>query len=208
MLIPSALLEDIRSGAITSIYRRWSRPHARPGATHKIPGGLIAIDAVRTVEVGELTDADARPAGFATAEALTTELFRWPGERIYRIDFHYDGPDPLIALREVANLDEATIAETVARLDRMDGRSSRGAWTRPVLLAIREHPAIRAAELASRFGQEVAEFKRDVRKLKALGLTISLERGYELSPRGLAIVEALAPPRSRSGVSARAGTKR
>ncbi len=30
----------------------------------------------------------------------------------------------------------------------------------------------------------MAPFKLDVRKLKARGLTISLEKGYRLSPRG------------------------
>ena len=34
------------------------------------------------------------------------------------------------------------------------------------------------------FGRETQPFKLDVRKLKNLGLTISLEVGYRLSPRG------------------------
>jgi hypothetical protein len=32
-------------------------------------------------------------------------------------------------------------------------------------------------------------FKRDVRKLKELGLTESLEVGYRLSPRGAALLD-------------------
>ena len=35
-------------------------------------------------------------------------------------------------------------------------------------------------------GRETAPFKADVRKLKELGLTESLEVGYRLSPRGRA----------------------
>jgi hypothetical protein len=35
-------------------------------------------------------------------------------------------------------------------------------------------------------GRETLPFKRDVRKLKELGLTESLEVGYRLSPRGRA----------------------
>ena len=35
-------------------------------------------------------------------------------------------------------------------------------------------------------GRETLPFKRDVRKLKELGLTRSLEVGYEISPRGRA----------------------
>lgn len=40
------------------------------------------------------------------------------------------------------------------------------------------------ADLAPEVGQDLARFKLNVRKLKSLGLTISLETGYRLSPRG------------------------
>ena len=42
------------------------------------------------------------------------------------------------------------------------------------------------ADLAARLGRERLDFKTDVRKLKALGLTESLTVGYRLSPRGMA----------------------
>jgi hypothetical protein len=40
-------------------------------------------------------------------------------------------------------------------------------------------------------GREKHPFKLDVRKLKELGLTESLEVGYRLSPRGRAVMEGL-----------------
>ncbi|WP_225771433.1 hypothetical protein [Inquilinus sp. Marseille-Q2685] len=40
-------------------------------------------------------------------------------------------------------------------------------------------------------GREIAAFKTDVRKLKALGLTESLKVGYRLSPRGRALLERI-----------------
>jgi len=43
--------------------------------------------------------------------------------------------------------------------------------------------------LAAELGYETAWFKNNVRKLKALGLTESLEVGYRLSPRGRAFLE-------------------
>jgi predicted transcriptional regulator len=49
---------------------------------------------------------------------------------------------------------------------------------------IEARPATRAPDLAASLGRETQPFKTDVRKLKNLGLTISLERGYRLSPRG------------------------
>jgi Mn-dependent DtxR family transcriptional regulator len=45
---------------------------------------------------------------------------------------------------------------------------------------------VRAADLAKHLGRDRKSFKTDVRKLKELGLTESLEVGYRLSPRGRA----------------------
>jgi predicted transcriptional regulator len=59
-----------------------------------------------------------------------------------------------------------------------------GAWTYECLQAIADNPGKRAPDLAESFGRETAPFKRDVRKLKELGLTESLEIGYRLSKRG------------------------
>ena len=50
---------------------------------------------------------------------------------------------------------------------------------------------VRAPDLAASLGRETAAFKDDVRKLKALGLTISHSPGYELSPRGRALLDRL-----------------
>ena len=64
--------------------------------------------------------------------------------------------------------------------------SRRGPWTGDVLRVIAARPAVRAAELAADLGLETQVLKRDVRKLKELGLTESLATGYRLSPRGAA----------------------
>jgi DNA-binding IclR family transcriptional regulator len=65
-------------------------------------------------------------------------------------------------------------------------RGRREPWTRQVLELIRDRPETLAADLAASLRMEKAPFKRDVRKLKELGLTESLPVGYRLSPRGLA----------------------
>ena len=75
------------------------------------------------------------------------------------------------------------IADLDGRLARLDARRP---WTAQVLRLIAERPGVRAADLAAELGRERLEFKTDVRKLKALGLTESLEVGYRLSPRGRA----------------------
>ena len=50
----------------------------------------------------------------------------------------------------------------------------------------RGEPAISAMA-----GQDKMSFKLNVRKLKTLGLTESLEVGYRLSPRGAALLDEL-----------------
>ncbi len=57
-----------------------------------------------------------------------------------------------------------------------------------MLRCLASNPAVRAGDLASELGYEKKWFKNNVRKLKALGLTESLEVGYRLSPRGRAFL--------------------
>ena len=52
---------------------------------------------------------------------------------------------------------------------------------------------VRAPDLAASVGLEVPRFKRRVRQLKGLGLTISLDVGYLLSPRGRAYLRVSRP---------------
>ena len=49
----------------------------------------------------------------------------------------------------------------------------------------------RAGDLCRMAGQDKMSFKLNVRKLKTLGLTESLEVGYRLSPRGMALLDEL-----------------
>ena len=103
---------------------------------------------------------------------------------MYRIRFHrVDEPDPRSVLAASDDLSPDDRTEIQRRLDRLDRASTTGPWTRAVLETIAARPATRAADLAESFGRETLPFKTDVRKLKNLGLTESLEVGYRLSPR-------------------------
>jgi hypothetical protein len=53
---------------------------------------------------------------------------------------------------------------------------------------IAANEAVRAPDLAARVGLDTPRFKRRVRQLKGLGLTISLDVGYRISPRGRAFL--------------------
>ncbi len=103
-----------------------------------------------------------------------------------------DEPDERDVLAADAALTEADLADLDRRLARLDRASSHGPWTHATLRLIAEHPAVRAGDLADLAGREMHPFKLDVRKLKNLGLTISLGTGYRLSPRGEAYLAHLA----------------
>ena len=98
----------------------------------------------------------------------------------------WGGPDPRDALSADTSFTVEQVEALAATLARWDARSP---WTRQTLELIRDRPATRAPDLAASVGRETAPFKRDVRRLKELGLTHSLEVGYRLSPRGRAYLD-------------------
>ena len=82
-----------------------------------------------------------------------------------------------------------SVEEIVVKLDRMDQRAT-APWTRATLRLIGEQPAVVSTALAEQLGRERFALKADIRKLKALGLTQSLEVGYRLTPLGAEVVSA------------------
>jgi hypothetical protein len=184
MLFRQDTLRRIEAGEVTLAFRRWRRPTVKAGGTLRTRAGVLAIDSVERVEEDAISDADALRAGAPDRSALLAGLR--PEGTLYRIEFRLEGPDPRIALRARADLDRAERAAIDARLAHLDAASRHGPWTRRVLELIADRPATLAAELAGELGREKAPFKADVRKLKELGLTESLEKGYRLSPRGRA----------------------
>jgi hypothetical protein len=182
VLFRRAALDGIAAGEITVAFRRWRRPTVKAGGTLRSRAGMLAIDSVDPIGVTRITRADARRAGFEDADAVRASLA--PEGQLYRIVFHLAGPDPRIALRERGDLSPDERADLERRLAAMDQRSARGPWTAATLKAIAENPGKRAVDLAEDFGMAKLPFKTDVRKLKELGLTESLEVGYRLSPRG------------------------
>lgn len=193
MLIRRPVLDAVAAGVVTVLFRRWDRPRVRAGGTQRTAVGVLEWTSVEPVAEADLTEADARDAGFADLAAL---LAAQGGDgRLFRIGVRPAGPDPRVALRARSRLSPRQRAELAARLERLDRLSRRGPWTAQVLELIATHPGVRAPDLAESLGLETPVFKRDVRKLKELGLTESLEVGYRLSPRGRAWRRAAAGPR-------------
>jgi len=184
MLFKQKVLEGIEAGRVTVAFRRWKRPTVKAGGSLLTGAGLLAIQKVERIEVERLRPMDARKAGFDSLEELLHDLQSQRAELLYRIQFVLAGPDPRIALREGKILRNDDFEKVRARLTLLDERSTVGKWTRAVLEMIGRFPERSAGELAEQSGYEKEWLKINIRKLKNLGLTESLNPGYRLSPRG------------------------
>ena len=190
MLIKNTDLDEIKSGKITLIFRRWKRPCVKAGGTQMTQRGVIGIGSVDIVTEKQITKKDAKAAGFETKADLIAQLYD-RGEDIYRIAVRWIGEDPRKALRTNDKLTKTELNEIIAKLQKLDAGSQRGNWTQLYLQMIYDQPNTHAAILAESIGLDIPRFKPWVRKLKALGLTESLRPGYRLSPRGQKVLEAL-----------------
>lgn len=185
MLLKRNVLDGVLAGKVSLAFRRWRKPTVRAGGTLTTAIGVLAIDSISIVEEAEISEHDAVLADYSSLAELRRDLARQREGQVYRIALRYACEDPRLALRAADTIDE----ELLGKLKRLDREAP---WTQLALTLIGANPGRRAAELARQFGRDTASFKTDVRKLKALGLTESLETGYRLSRRGETLLAHLA----------------
>ncbi len=75
MLNKLEVLEAIRAGRIDLQFRRWPRPRVKPGGTLKTRIGQLKIGRIDDMRPEDVTEAEARRAGFADL----AEFHRWLG---------------------------------------------------------------------------------------------------------------------------------
>jgi hypothetical protein len=92
MLLKREVLEAIRDGRIDLQFRRWSRPTVRAGGTLKTKLGLIRIGQITDMRPEEVSEADARRAGFADRAAFEAWLATMKqGPLFQRIEVNWAG---------------------------------------------------------------------------------------------------------------------
>ncbi|WP_456823620.1 hypothetical protein [Cellulomonas sp. P5_E12] len=181
MLLNQRIADGIRSGEVTLAFRRWATPRVKPGGSFLSSVGIVLVGPVD--EVSGATPDEARAAGASSVDEVVGGRTELP---LYRIGLSWGGPDPREALSADTSFTAEQLEALAATLARWDASTP---WTRQTLELVRDRPATRAPDLAASVGRETAPFKRDVRRLKELGLTHSLEVGYRLSPRGRAYLD-------------------
>jgi len=193
MQFTAAFKELIRGDRIDVTFRYWRMPRVRVDGTYRIAPDL-AIRVIDLAVVSRISDADAQRAGFPAADALRDYLTRArtnADAALYRVAFErIAAPADSRSRLAVQAPDDSELAMLSRRLTAMDARSTTGAWTRRVLADIDAAPGVRAGDLADAIGWETPRFKVHVRRLRALGLTHSLEAGYRISLRGRSLLAA------------------
>jgi hypothetical protein len=184
MLFKQKHLEAIKLGKITLAFRRWKKLAVKPGSLIKTSVGVIRITTVEEINVSQISDTEAVSAGLRDASTLIGLLGKQDEGQVYRMGVLFDSEDPRIELRETVELEEVEFAQIQKELLNLDKNSKTGKWTGKVLEAIKANPRLKAADLAVLVKREKEWLKLNVRKLKGLGLTISHEPGYSISPRG------------------------
>lgn len=191
MLFKKTVLDRIASGEITLAFRNWKKPTVKAGGQLKTGAGVLSIQSIKPIDQDSISDKDVILAGYSSLHALLTDLNNTREGQLYRISFSLAGADPRLALRENTALTSVDIQQLRQRLSKMDATSKVGPWTESVLKLIRNHPQVRAQTIADISSFEKEWLKTHIRKLKNLGLTISEDIGYRISPRGEALLKHL-----------------
>lgn len=178
----------IVDGAVRLTFRLWEKPHVKVGGRYRVhPIGVVEVNSVDRVTVGDITERDARAGGFESRADLlgymapVAKTALTDATPVFRVGFVHGGDGDRVASALETELTAEALADLVKRVGRLERD---GKWVRKVMELIGKHPQVAASQLAKKLKREKEEFKIDVRKLKKLGLTQSFEVGYEVSPRG------------------------
>lgn len=191
MFFKVAHLKGIKRGEISLAFRKWKTQSVKKGTLLKTAIGQIEILDIEEIKPLEITDELAIKAGFQSSKELTEVLSKRKEGQIYKIEISFHSEDPRISLRNKSKLSTQEFDIIRSKLQRLDQYSKQGPWTEKVLNLIKNNPHKRAADLATIYGSEKDKFKLNVRKLKNMGLTISHDVGYSISPLGETYLELL-----------------
>lgn len=187
MLFKQATLKQIKAGKVKLAFRKWKTPSAKAGGLQKTSIGVLLIEEVKKIPSRSITNEWAVKAGYENKEALLQELNTRSEGAVYKIKLRLHGEDPRLELREQLLSAEECIA-LQKKLQQLERKTT---WVNDTLKVIQQHPHTRAADLAGLLHREKDWLKLHIRKLKNLGLTISFEPGYTLSPRGVSYMKWL-----------------
>ena len=187
--------EGLVKGTVTLSFRLWDKARVKPHGRYRVhPIGVVEVSSVRKCRLQDISEADARAAGFSgLAELIEYMRPVARGElkdstEVFCIELRHAGDGDYVPAALEANLSEEQWALLAKKLLRLEGPSP---WVSRALELISERSHVAASKLAPFFDLPTPAFKERIVKLKKLGLTQSFEVGYALTPLGEAFLRRL-----------------
>lgn len=181
MIFRNEFLRMIQSGRVKVAFRQWKRLSICEGKTLRTKIGVIRFKKVQEIEVSRISNKDAKLAGYTSLNDLMDDLSGVGS--VYKISFELIGPDPRVELRSKTKFSAVEADQIIRQLRKMDTRGRVKWWIVPVLEQINSKQK-NSSQISNELGLEQANLKLKIRKLKDLGLTMSFNAGYGISPRG------------------------
>ena len=91
MQFTKRLRDPIARGEITCSVRIWRQPHVKVGHSYRMGEGRVVVDALRQIKLEDVTPALARKSGFAGVVDLLKTAKHGHGDKVYLVEFHYEG---------------------------------------------------------------------------------------------------------------------
>lgn len=94
MMFTKRLREPVMRGDVTCSVRIWQKPKVRAGGRYALGPGHIVVSSIREMSLADVTPALARRSGFEGLVDLLKVARHGPGERVFLVEFDYEGPEP------------------------------------------------------------------------------------------------------------------
>src|SRR5262245_16897153 len=111
LLFQSRFHQGLVDGSVTLTFRQWPTARVKPGNRYRVhPIGVVIVDGVEQVRLGDVTNKDAVKAGFSDREALIDYIMPVAkGKldddfRMWRIELHHGGDGDFVPLATESNL--------------------------------------------------------------------------------------------------------
>ncbi len=95
MMFARRLREPVMRGEITCSVRIWQGPRVKAGGRYPLGPGLVEVTSIHEISLADVTPDLARRSGFAGVVDLLKVAKHGPGERVFLVEFVYDGPEPV-----------------------------------------------------------------------------------------------------------------
>lgn len=186
MRITRRIQQAIIDGEVTLVFHRAKRQTLYPGLQYSTDLALLVIDRVEAVDEDDVTESDARRAGFDSRDALLKSVSKREGQ-LYRITVRDDGTPEHLLLQQKGKMTEQEVLVITGVLKKLDRLAVGRPWAETLMNLISEHPEATPAQLAKHCDFDKNEIKDLARHLEYLELVKRDRVRYRLTPRGRAI---------------------